>query len=120
MKKMLAVMAVIFAISQTAALAATVQGTVKSVDTTAMKLEIKGSMDESSSVEYDATTKWPVGVTDPSTLVGKNVSINTDDATKKATAVEEAKAEAAKAEAAAKAPSAAKAAAEEKSEEKTM
>ena len=41
----------------------------------------------SSSVSYADTTTWHAGVTDPSSLVGKEVSVTTDDATSKATSV---------------------------------
>ncbi len=89
MKKLGIFLVVALVALQGVALAATVEGTVKSVDATAMKLEVS-SGDEVSSVTYNAETKWPEGVTDPSTLVDKEVTISTDDVTGVATSVEEA------------------------------
>ena len=93
MKKVLMIVLVALVAFQVAAFAAEISGTVKSVDATAMKLEVseEGKM-ESTWVAYTAETKWPEGVTDPATLVDKSVVVTTDDVTKAATSVEEAKA----------------------------
>ncbi len=73
---------------QSTALADTIRGTVKSVDTSGKKLEID-SEKGFSWVAYASSTKWPAGVTDPSTLVGKKVNINKDDLLENARSVEE-------------------------------
>lgn len=88
MKKMAMVLVVLaaFAAFQGVAFAGTVSGTVKSVDATAKTLEVTTATG-TSSVSYGDATTWPAGVTDPSTLVGKEVSVTTDDATSKATSV---------------------------------
>ena len=87
-----------------AAEASAVQGTVKSVDTAAKKIEVTTATGDSS-VAYGDETKWPEGVTDPASLIGKEVKVSTDEATSAAKEVEEVKAEAA-AEAAPAAPAA--------------
>ncbi len=69
-------------------MAAIVEGSVKSVDAAAKKLEISSEAG-ASWVAFSAATKWPAGVTDPANLVGKNVKVTTDDATSEATSVEE-------------------------------
>ncbi|MBI3306188.1 MAG: hypothetical protein HYZ84_00070 [Candidatus Omnitrophica bacterium] len=79
---------------QSASMAAIVEGSVKSVDAVAKKLEINSEAGAASWVAFSATTQWPAGVTDPANLVGKQVKITTDDATSQATSVEEAAAKA--------------------------
>ena len=92
MKKIQTVLAALILaafVFQGAALAGTVAGTVNSVDSAMKKLEISAADGTSSSVSYGDTTTWPAGVTDPSTLVGKKVSVTTDDATGSASLVSE-------------------------------
>ncbi|HTL47558.1 MAG TPA: hypothetical protein VL688_05790 [Verrucomicrobiae bacterium] len=73
------VMLVAIASLQGVTFAASVEGTVQSVDAQQSKLEI--ATDAGSSwVAYSATTKWPAGVTDPASLVGEKVTVATDDA----------------------------------------
>ena len=86
----LAILVVAFVAFQGAALAGSVSGTVKSVDAAGKKLELSAADGMASSVSYSDTTKWPAGVTDPATLVGKKVTVATDDVTSTATSVEEA------------------------------
>lgn len=69
--------AVCFAFSA-AAFAGTVSGTVKSVDVDGRKLEVE-TAEGSSWVTYGDATQWPTGVTDPSTLIDKNVEVTTDE-----------------------------------------
>ena len=91
MKKNQFVLALLVAVCfafQAAAFAGTVSGTVKSVDAEAKKLEVE-TAEGSSWVAYGDTTQWPAEVTDPSSLVGKNVDVTTDEAGA-ATAVAEA------------------------------
>ena len=95
MKKLAALLIVALVALQGVALAGTVEGTVKSVDATAMKLEVSTGDTETSWATYNADTKWPEGVTDPSTLVDKKVKITTDETTSVATSVEEVMEEAA-------------------------
>ena len=89
MKKIAMFLLVVFVAFQAAAFAGTVEGTVKSVDSAAMKLEVTTDAG-SSSVSYSATTTWPEGVTDPASLVDKKVTITTDDTSGAATSVAEA------------------------------
>lgn len=98
-----AILALAMVLSASAAFAAKVEGTIQAVDGTAMKLEVANAAGETSAVWYDAATSWPEGVTDPAGLIGKSVTITTDEASEKATSVEEAAAasESASAEAAA-------------------
>ena len=78
-----------FVAFQGAAFAAVVEGAVKSVDAEAKKIQIGENW-----ITYGDATSWPAGITDPSSLVGKNVTVNTDDATSQATSVAEAAAQA--------------------------
>jgi hypothetical protein len=89
MKKILMILVAAVALFQTAAFAAIVEGAVKSVDAEAKKIQIGDNW-----ITYGDTTTWPAGITDPSSLVGKNVTVNTDDATSQATSVAEAAAQA--------------------------
>ncbi len=61
--------------------AATVTGTIKSVDAAAKSLEITLQNGQSQWINYTGTTQWPAGVTDPITLRNKAVSITSDDKT---------------------------------------
>lgn len=88
MKKAILLAGILTLVFQNAALADTVSGTVKSVDTSGKKLEID-SEKGFSWVAYTSSTKWPAGVTDPSTLTGKKVSIDKDDLLEEARSVEE-------------------------------
>ena len=89
MKKIAMIILTLFVAFQGAILAAEVVGTVDSVVTIASTVAIKAVDGTSSSVSYDALTTWPVGVTDPTTLVGKKVKVTTDDVTSKAVTVSE-------------------------------
>lgn len=86
----LAVLVMLSLAFQGGAIAGSVEGTVKSVDGAAKKLEVSTAEGASSWISYGDTTEWPAGVTDPSDLVGKKVSISTDDVTEEATSVAEA------------------------------
>ena len=87
----LAVLATAFLMAQGAAFAGTVEGTVKSVDSMA-KTAVVTTEAGDSNVTFNADTEWPEGVTDPGTLVGKKVSVETDDATSVATSFTESEA----------------------------
>lgn len=89
MKKVALFLLVVFVAFQAAAFAGTVAGTVASVDTTMKALNITTDAG-SSSISYTDTTAWPEGVTDPASLVGKDVTVTTDDVTGAAVSVEEA------------------------------
>lgn len=105
MKKIMVLLLVAFVAFQGAIFAANaVEGTLKSVDTAAKKLEVT-TVEGDSSVAYGDETKWPEGVTDPSTLIGKQIKVSTDEATSAAAQVEEVAA-AAEAAPAAEAPAA--------------
>ena len=82
----LALLVVALIAVQGAALAGTVSGTIKSVDSEAKSLVVATETGEST-VSYGDTTKWPEGVTDPSTLVDSKVAVTTDDVTGAATDV---------------------------------
>ncbi len=88
MKKIALFLLVVFAAFQAAAFAGTVAGTVASVDLAAQTLALTTDSG-SSSVSFSDTTIWPEGITDPASLVGKNVTVTTDDATGAAVSVEE-------------------------------
>ena len=88
MKKVAMFLLVVFVAFQAAAFAGTVEGTVASVDAAASTLEVTTDAG-SSSVAYSAATTWPAGVTDPASLVGKKVTVTTDDVSGAATSVEE-------------------------------
>jgi hypothetical protein len=88
MKKIASFLIVALVALQGAAFAGTVEGTVKAVDTAMKKLEVS-SVTGSSSVSYDAATIWPAGVVDPISLVGKDVTVTTNDMTATAVSVEE-------------------------------
>ncbi|OGW80072.1 MAG: hypothetical protein A3G33_03985 [Omnitrophica bacterium RIFCSPLOWO2_12_FULL_44_17] len=87
MKKITLLLIVALVILQGAAFAETLKGTVKAVDAVKKEMEIISLMGPSTIAYEDATT-WPADVTDPATLVGRRVSVTTDDTTKKATSVE--------------------------------
>lgn len=87
----LAILAVAVFAFQAAAFAGSVEGAVKSVDPIAKKLEISAASG-SEWVSFAATTTWPSGVTDPLSLVGKQVIVTTDAASGSATSVEVAEA----------------------------
>ncbi len=65
----------------------TVQGTLKSVDESAKKMEIDAN-NGLKSIAYTSKTKWPAGVTAPSELVGENVKVEQDDLLEDARLVE--------------------------------
>ena len=85
MKKIMSLFAIAMLLSPMA-FAAMTEGTIASVDAAGKTLEIK-TAEGSSSVMFGDATTWPEGVTDPSTLVGKSVKVETDDTTKEATSV---------------------------------
>ncbi len=66
--------------------AGSIEGTVTSVDANAKALAI-AQAEGVATVSYTDTTTWPADVTDPSSLVGKKVIVNTDDAAGSATSV---------------------------------
>lgn len=88
MKKAAMFLLVVFVAFQAAAFAGTISGTVAFVDSAASTLEITTDTG-SSSVTYSASTTWPAEVTDPASLVGKKVTVTTDDVTGTATSVQE-------------------------------
>ena len=81
MKK--ALFAALFAVAflQFSAIAAEVEGTVKSVTAAETKLELTTEAGDQV-VTFSADTKWDEGVTDPATLVGKKVKVTSNDETK--------------------------------------
>ena len=89
MKKIAIFLLVVFVAFQAAAFAGTIGGTVASVDTAAKTLALTTDSG-SSSVSFTDTTIWPEGVTDPASLVGKDVTVTTDDVTGAAVSIEEA------------------------------
>jgi hypothetical protein len=88
MKKTALFLLVAFVAFQAAAFAGTVEGTVVSVDAAGFALALTTDAGPSS-VSYSDTTTWPEGVTDPASLVDKQVKIATDDVTGAAVSVEE-------------------------------
>lgn len=85
MSKFLAALLVAFVAFQGAALAS-VAGKVSSVDSEVKSLQVE-TAEGSSSVSYGDATEWPAGVTDPSQLVGLDVSVETDEITGEAVSV---------------------------------
>ena len=89
MKKQLIVLTLValcFAF-QGIAWAGSVEGTLNSVDSTNQTLAVQ-SAEGVQEVGYGDTTVWPADVTDPASLVGKTVTISTDDATGGAVSVQ--------------------------------
>ena len=85
---LLSLFLVLFTTLQSAVFAEMVQGMLKSVDSGSKKLEIDAE-NGISKIAYTDSTKWPAGVNDPSTLVGKKVTVNNDDLLEQALSVEE-------------------------------
>ena len=78
MKKMLAILAIVVLAMQGAAWAEMVQGKVEAVSAVTKKIKIETDKGLSS-VGFTAETKWPEGVTNPASLVGKKISIETNE-----------------------------------------
>jgi hypothetical protein len=90
-KLMIVACLVMLVCMQALAFAGSAEGSIKSVDAKLNKLELSSSAGTSSWIAYNAETKWPSGVTNPETLVGRQVKITSDDTTQAATSVEEIK-----------------------------
>lgn len=73
--------------------AGSIEGVVKNVDAAAKKLEISHTPGSTTVIGYQDSTKWPAGVTNPLTLLGKQIKVQTDENNTTATSVEEVKGE---------------------------